>query len=151
MGSEKPCSTVLNYSPQMFQTKVVHHTIYDNRVVFEKVDSMKFHFSMTQSWNLNQLFSTYVTYPTPPDYIDLPIMRSFYTLRVRIRTRLRDAINCFSVSSLLHATVITHHAVKTHGEMEVKLHIFLTYTDRGAWSASHPGRYTPGKIARNAR
>jgi hypothetical protein len=39
-----------------------------------------------------------------------------------------------------------HHAMKTYEEMEVYLHAFLTSALDGCeWSASRPGRFTPGK------
>jgi hypothetical protein len=38
--------------------------------------------------------------------------------------------------------------MKAYGEVDIKIHIFLTSTlVRGEWSASRPCRYTPGKRA----
>jgi hypothetical protein len=38
-----------------------------------------------------------------------------------------------------------YHAIKTRGEMEVQLHLFLTSTlDGDEWSNSHPSHYIPG-------
>jgi len=42
--------------------------------------------------------------------------------------------------------LIKHHTMKTCGGMEVQLHEFLTSAlDGGDWSASPPGRFTPGR------
>jgi hypothetical protein len=44
--------------------------------------------------------------------------------------------------------VLKHHAMKTYGEVAVKIHVFLTLVlDGGNWSASSPGRFTPGERA----
>jgi hypothetical protein len=41
-----------------------------------------------------------------------------------------------------------HHAMKTYWEVEVQRHAFLTSTlEGGEWTASHPGRLTPGERA----
>jgi hypothetical protein len=41
-----------------------------------------------------------------------------------------------------------HYAIKTRDAVHVQLHIFLTSAlDGGEWSASRPGRCTPGKRA----
>jgi len=38
-----------------------------------------------------------------------------------------------------------HHGVSKYGGVEVQAHSFLTMVlDRGEWSTSHPGRFTPG-------
>jgi hypothetical protein len=38
--------------------------------------------------------------------------------------------------------------MKTYGGVDVLIHIFLTSAlVRGEWSASRPGRFTPGEIA----
>jgi hypothetical protein len=38
--------------------------------------------------------------------------------------------------------------MKTYGVVDVLTHIFLTSTlVEGEWSASHPGRFTPGESA----
>jgi hypothetical protein len=38
--------------------------------------------------------------------------------------------------------------MKTYGGVDVKIHVFLTWTlDGGEWSASRPGRFTPGERA----
>jgi hypothetical protein len=38
--------------------------------------------------------------------------------------------------------------MKTYGGVDVQIHIFLTWTlARGEWSASRPGRFTPGERA----
>jgi len=42
-----------------------------------------------------------------------------------------------------------HHAIKTYGEVRIKLHTFLTsILDTGEWSALHPSHYFP-KIQSN--
>jgi hypothetical protein len=39
-----------------------------------------------------------------------------------------------------------HHTMKMHGGVEVQLHAFLTSAvDGDDWSASRPGRFTPGE------
>jgi hypothetical protein len=44
--------------------------------------------------------------------------------------------------------LIKHHAMKTHGEVEVLRHAFLTWAlDGGEWSTSRPGRFTPTESA----
>jgi hypothetical protein len=41
-------------------------------------------------------------------------------------------------------SLITQHAVKMYGGLEVQLHVLLTSElDGGEWSASRPGRFTP--------
>jgi hypothetical protein len=41
-----------------------------------------------------------------------------------------------------------HHAMKAYWGVEVYLHVFLTSVpDGGEWSASRPGRFTPGEKA----
>jgi hypothetical protein len=41
-----------------------------------------------------------------------------------------------------------HHTIKTYWGVEVKLHAFLTSAlDGGEWSASQPGRFTPGEYS----
>jgi hypothetical protein len=49
--------------------------------------------------------------------------------------------------------LIKHHAMKTYGgSVEVYLHSFLTLAlDGGEWSASRPGRFTPGEKAPGTR
>jgi hypothetical protein len=43
------------------------------------------------------------------------------------------------------AQVIKHYAMKTHGGVDVYIHVFLTSALVGdKWSASRPGRHTPG-------
>jgi len=42
-----------------------------------------------------------------------------------------------------------HHAMKTYGGVELQIHAFITSAlDGGEWSASRPGRFTPGNKAR---
>jgi hypothetical protein len=45
----------------------------------------------------------------------------------------------------LSLCLIKHNAINTDGGEEVQLHAFLSSAlDRGKWSASLPGRFTPG-------
>jgi len=49
---------------------------------------------------------------------------------------------------MLHGVPSKHHAMKTHGGVKVQLHAFISLAlDRGEWSASHPGRFTPRERA----
>jgi hypothetical protein len=44
------------------------------------------------------------------------------------------------------AELIMHYAMKAYGGVDVYIHIFLTSSlVGGEWSASRPGRFTPGK------
>jgi hypothetical protein len=45
-------------------------------------------------------------------------------------------------------SILKYHAMKTRGGVEIQLHEFLiSALDGGEWSASHPGRFTPGERA----
>jgi len=46
----------------------------------------------------------------------------------------------------LSLCLINYNAIKTHREVEVQIHVFLTSTlDVGEWSASRPDRFHPAK------
>ena len=62
----------------------------------------------------------------------------------------RDASSFYLMSDKVKFSlyVIKHHFVRGYGRLEGLLHVFLTLVlDRGKWSASHIGCFTPGEIA----
>jgi hypothetical protein len=58
-------------------------------------------------------------------------------------------IKCNSVSTVkvkFYLSLTKHHNLKMYLEVEVLVNEFLTSTMHGGeWSASHPGRFTPGE------
>jgi hypothetical protein len=49
---------------------------------------------------------------------------------------------------MLSFCLIKHYAMKAYGGVDIYIHIFLTSALAGGeWSASRPGRFTPGERA----
>jgi hypothetical protein len=52
----------------------------------------------------------------------------------------------------LSLCLIKHYIMKTYGGVDVQIHVFLTSAlVGGEWSASLPGRVTPGEMAPGIR
>jgi hypothetical protein len=59
-------------------------------------------------------------------------------VKVKIKVKVKLSLCFFSFTK--------HHAMKAYWGVKVQLHIFLTSAlDGGAWSASRPCCFTPGK------
>jgi hypothetical protein len=59
-----------------------------------------------------------------------------------------DALSVGMLEVKVRLSLFKHHAMKAYGGVNVQIHIFLTSALAGGeWSASRPGRFTPGQKA----